>query len=106
VIRLRGSIAVEHKLARLGANAGMFGLASAYAEEGMSAYVRLQDHEFLLEHDGYTATKHQHEVGTGYFDLVSRAVSQGGTSTLALVGSTEQEQFEDPEDASLEEVAG
>ena len=87
-------------------NAGMFDLARGYAEEGMTAYVRLQEHEFALEHRGYTATKHQHEVGTGYFDLVSQAVSHGMASTLALIGSTEEEQFEDTEEDDLEEVAG
>ena len=87
-------------------NAGMFDLARGYAAEGMSAYVRLQEHEFALEHEGYTATRHQHEVGTGYFDLVSQAVSHGTASTLALTGSTEEEQFEEVEEPSLEEVAG
>ncbi len=86
-------------------NASMFDLARGYAEEGMTAYVRLQEHEFTLEPQGYTATKHQHEVGTGYFDRVSQAVSHGTASTLALVGSTEEEQFEDAEETSLEEVA-
>ena len=74
-------------------NAGMFELAKGFADEGMTAYVRLQEREFSLEADGYTAVKHQREVGTGWFDLVSRAVSQGASSTLALRGSTETEQF-------------
>ena len=74
-------------------NAGMFDLAKGYAEEGMTAYVKLQQHEFALEPDGYTAVKHQAEVGTGWFDLVSQTVSQGQASTLALEGSTEAEQF-------------
>lgn len=74
-------------------NASMFELARGYAESGMSAYVELQDREFALEAAGYTATKHQREVGAGYFDLVSRAVSGGSASTLALGGSTEAEQF-------------
>ena len=74
-------------------NASMFELARGYAESGMSAYVELQDREFALEAAGYTATKHQREVGAGYFDLVSRAVSGGTASTLALGGSTEAEQF-------------
>jgi isocitrate lyase len=73
-------------------NASMFELAHGYAEEGMTAYVRLQQREMALEPEGYTATRHQQEVGTGYFDLVSRAIS-GGASTLALDGSTEQKQF-------------
>jgi isocitrate lyase len=74
-------------------NASMFELASGYAEEAMSAYVRLQRHEFELEELGYTATKHQHEVGTGYFDLVAQAISHGTSSTTALEGSTERSQF-------------
>jgi isocitrate lyase len=77
-------------------NASMFELARGYAEEGMSAYVRLQQHEMVLEREGYTATRHQAEVGTGYFDLVSAIVSGGTASTLALDGSTETAQFEGP----------
>jgi isocitrate lyase len=72
----------------------MFTLAEGYAREGMSAYVRMQEHEFELEAKGYTATRHQREVGAGYFDLVAQAISGGESSTLALVGSTEEEQFE------------
>ena len=75
-------------------NAGMFELAGGYAAEGMTAYVRLQEREFELEEDGYTATRHQREVGAGYFDLVAQAVSGGESSTLALKGSTEEAQFE------------
>ncbi len=74
-------------------NAAMFDLAQGYAEEGMSAYVRLQEHEFALEEDGYTASRHQREVGAGYFDQVVEAVSGGESSTLALRGSTEEAQF-------------
>jgi isocitrate lyase len=74
-------------------NAGMFELASGYAAEGMPAYVRLQQHEFALEADGYTATRHQREVGTGVFDLVAQAVAGGRASTLALADSTEHHQF-------------
>lgn len=74
-------------------NAAMFDLARGYAERGMSAYVDLQNLEFSMEDDGYTATKHQREVGAGYFDLVSQTISGGTSSTLALVGSTEEEQF-------------
>ena len=59
----------------------------------MSAYVRLQEREIELERDGYTATRHQHEVGTGYFDLVTEAVSGGTSATTALEGSTERAQF-------------
>jgi isocitrate lyase len=74
-------------------NASMFELARGYSAEGMSAYVRLQEHEFELEEEGYTATRHQREVGAGYFDLVAQAVSGGESSTLALKGSTEEAQF-------------
>jgi isocitrate/methylisocitrate lyase len=74
-------------------NAGMFELARGYAAEGMPAYVRLQQHEFALEADGYTATRHQREVGTGVFDLVAQAVAGGQVSTLALADSTEHHQF-------------
>jgi len=74
-------------------NASMFELAKGYSAEGMSAYVRLQEHEFELQEDGYTATRHQREVGAGYFDLVAQAVSGGESSTLALKGSTEEAQF-------------
>ncbi|HJW64385.1 MAG TPA: isocitrate lyase, partial [Actinomycetes bacterium] len=74
-------------------NAGMFELARGYAAEGMPAYVRLQQHEFALEGDGYTATRHQREVGTGVFDLVAQAVAGGQASTLALADSTEHHQF-------------
>lgn len=76
-------------------NASMFELARGYASAGMTAYVELQDREFAMETRGYTATRHQREVGAGYFDLVSQAVSGGSTSTLALEGSTEQDQFSD-----------
>ena len=75
-------------------NESMFELARGYAEEGMTAYVRLQEREFELESEGYTATRHQREVGAGYFDLVAQAVSGGESSTLALKGSTEEDQFE------------
>jgi isocitrate lyase len=74
-------------------NESMFELARGYAEEGMTAYVRLQEREFELEAEGYTATRHQREVGAGYFDLVAQAVSGGESSTLALRGSTEEQQF-------------
>jgi isocitrate lyase len=73
-------------------NHSMFSLACGYAEEGMSAYVRLQDAEFASEADGYTATRHQREVGTGYFDLVTSAITPQ-SATTALAGSTEAEQF-------------
>jgi isocitrate lyase len=74
-------------------NAGMFELARGYAHEHMSAYVELQQREFALEPLGYTATRHQAEVGAGYFDAVATAVSPD-SSTLALKGSTEEAQFE------------
>jgi isocitrate lyase len=74
-------------------NSAMFELARAYAAEGMAAYVRVQEREFELEEAGYSAVRHQREVGAGYFDLVASAVSQGTSSTLALEGSTEAEQF-------------
>ncbi|HSB38910.1 MAG TPA: isocitrate lyase [Gaiellaceae bacterium] len=74
-------------------NSAMFDLARGYIEEGMSAYVRLQEHEFELEPAGYTATRHQREAGAGYFDAVMQAVSGGASSTLALEGSTEAAQF-------------
>ncbi|MGH3304815.1 MAG: isocitrate lyase [Streptosporangiaceae bacterium] len=73
-------------------NESMFTLARGYAERGMAAYVELQDAEFAAEADGYTATRHQREVGTGYFDLVTSAISPDA-STTALAGSTESEQF-------------
>jgi isocitrate lyase len=74
-------------------NASMFELAHGYAEEGMTAYVRLQQREMTLEADGYTATRHQQEVGTGYFDLVADVIAGGRASTRALEGSTERAQF-------------
>jgi isocitrate/methylisocitrate lyase len=74
-------------------NAGMFELARGYAAEGMPAYVELQEREFALEEHGYTASRHQREVGAGYFDKVMDAVSGGASSTLALKGSTEEAQF-------------
>jgi isocitrate lyase len=75
-------------------NASMFQLAQGYVAEGMPAYVELQNTEFALEADGYTATRHQREVGAGYFDLVNQTVTGGESSTLALKGSTEEDQFE------------
>ncbi len=75
-------------------NESMFELARGYAAKGMSAYVELQQREFALEESGYTATRHQREVGAGYFDQVAQAVSGGQSSTLALKGSTEEAQFE------------
>jgi isocitrate lyase len=74
-------------------NHGMFELARGYKARGMSAYAELQEAEFESEKNGYTATRHQREVGTGYFDEVTQIVSGGSASTLALDGSTEQSQF-------------
>src|SRR5262249_10391205 len=74
-------------------NAGMFELARGYRDEAMSAYVRLQEHEFALEEHGYTAARHQPEVGASYFDPVTETITGGTGSTLALKGSTEAEQF-------------
>jgi isocitrate lyase len=74
-------------------NHGMFELARGYAERGMSAYAELQSAEFASEEFGYTATKHQREVGTGYFDEVAKAIGGGQSSTVALEGSTEEAQF-------------
>src|SRR6266536_3244122 len=74
-------------------NAAMFELASGFAERGMPAYVELQQRELELEAEGYTATRHQREVGTGYFDAVARAISGDAAETLAMAGSTERAQF-------------
>jgi isocitrate lyase len=74
-------------------NASMFELAHGFAAVGMPAYVKVQTRELELEEQGYTATKHQREVGTGYFDQVSQVIAGGAASTLALAGSTEDEQF-------------
>lgn len=76
-------------------NASMFDLATEYASRGMEAYVELQEHEFTMEPAGYTATRHQREVGAGYFDQVSQVITGGQASTLALAGSTESAQFYD-----------
>ncbi|UCZ53154.1 isocitrate lyase [Bacillus shivajii] len=75
-------------------NHSMFELAYDYKERGMAAYSELQQAEFASEEAGYTATRHQREVGTGYFDEVSQAITGGASSTLALKNSTEEEQFE------------
>ena len=74
-------------------NHSMFELARQYRDEGMTAYSRLQQAEFAAEENGYTATRHQREVGTGYFDEVAKIVSAGESSTTALEGSTEAAQF-------------
>jgi isocitrate lyase len=75
-------------------NESTFELAHGYARRGMSAYVELQQREFELEPEGYTATRHQREVGAGYFDDVMTSLSAGAASTLALSGSTEEQQFD------------
>src|SRR5437870_1026167 len=74
-------------------NYSMFRLAHDYKDRGMAAYSNLQEAEFAAEPDGYTATKHQREVGAGYFDEVAQVIAGGKSSTTALRGSTEQEQF-------------
>jgi len=74
-------------------NHGMFELARGYRDRGMAAYSELQQAEFASEVHGYTATRHQREVGTGYFDEVAQIISGGKSSTTALTGSTEEEQF-------------
>lgn len=74
-------------------NHSMFELAHDYRQRGMAAYADFQEREFLSEEKGYTATRHQQEVGTGYFDEVATVVSGGTSSTIALRGSTEEEQF-------------
>jgi len=76
-------------------NYGMFNLAHGYARRQMSAFVELQEAEFAAAAKGFTAVKHQREVGTGYFDAVTQAIQQGQSSTTALHGSTEDEQFFD-----------
>ncbi|MFP6746030.1 MAG: hypothetical protein VCD66_00330 [Alphaproteobacteria bacterium] len=74
-------------------NHSMFQLAQGYRDRGMAAYSELQNAEFASEASGYSATRHQREVGTGYFDLVNQTIMGGGSSTTALTGSTEAEQF-------------
>ena len=96
----------QHELAKMGykfqfitlagfhaLNYSMFKLAKGYSEHGMAAYSKLQQAEFALEQYGYTATKHQREVGTGYFDEVAQVIAGGESSTTALAGSTELAQF-------------
>ena len=81
-------------------NYSMYQLAKGYVARGMAAYSELQQAEFAAEPDGYTATRHQREVGTGYFDAVATAISAGKSSTTAMAGSTETEQFHDHESPS------
>jgi isocitrate lyase len=80
-------------------NNSMFELANAYRDHGMAAYSELQEREFANEDQGYTATRHQREVGTGYFDMVTQAIAKGESSTTALGGSTEEDQFYGSESA-------
>ena len=75
-------------------NHSMFDLAKGYSKRGMGAYAELQDREFAAQSQGFTAVRHQREVGTGYFDAVAMAVSSGKSSTTAMAGSTESEQFQ------------
>ncbi len=78
-------------------NYTMFDLATKYREQGMTAYVELQEAEFAAESRGYSATKHQREVGAGYFDDITQTIMGGSSSLTALAGSTEEEQFHDGE---------
>jgi isocitrate lyase len=78
-------------------NYSMFELARGYKAQHMTAYVALQQAEFAAEAAGYTATKHQREVGAGYFDAVTQTVSGGTSSITALSGSTEEQQFNKPQ---------
>ncbi len=83
-------------------NYGMFELARGYRTEQMAAYAELQQAEFAAEAEGYTATRHQREVGTSYFDAVSMAITGGLASTAAMAGSTEAEQFTKEQDPTRE----
>jgi isocitrate lyase len=74
-------------------NFSMFNLAQGYKTRGMAAYSEMQELEFAAEEQGYTAVKHQREVGTGYFDVIAETISAGQSSTTALAGSTESQQF-------------
>jgi len=76
-------------------NHSMYQLARGYKKRQMSAYVELQEAEFAAEANGYTATRHQREVGTGYFDAIAQTLSRGKSSLSALAGSTEEEQFDE-----------
>jgi isocitrate lyase len=87
-------------------NYGMFRLAADYRERGMLAYSELQQDEFAAEELGYTATRHQREVGTGYFDLVRETITRGRSSAGAMEGSTEQDQFDEEPGASPHEAVG
>ncbi|WP_151446521.1 isocitrate lyase [Lacisediminimonas profundi] len=86
-------------------NYSMFNLAYGYARQNMTAFVEMQEAEFAAADKGFTAVKHQREVGTGYFDAVSQAVQQGQSSTTALHGSTEDEQFFEAKDGGKDRKA-
>ena len=86
-------------------NYSMFELAYGYARQNMTAFVELQKKEFAAAENGFTAVRHQREVGTGYFDAVTQAIQQGESSTTALKGSTEDEQFFD-QHSTMKKVAG
>ena len=86
-------------------NYSIFDLASKYRDRGMSAYVELQEQEFASENRGYTAHKHQREVGAGYFDAVTQAITGGNSSITALSGSTEEAQFDEESDVDQKAVA-
>ena len=86
-------------------NYGMFDLAHGYARRQMSAFVELQEREFAAADRGFTAVKHQREVGTGYFDAVTQTIQAGQSSTTAMRGSTEEEQFHHGESTAKESVA-
>jgi isocitrate lyase len=100
--RLIGSMGYKFQFVTLAGfhslNLSMFKLAHGYKDRGMAAYSELQQDEFAAEADGYTATRHQREVGVSYFDAVAMAVSAGKSSTTAFHGSTEAEQFHDGHD--------
>lgn len=87
-------------------NYSMFDLADKYRDQGMTAFVELQEQEFAAENRGYTATKHQREVGAGYFDQVTQAITGGTSSITALSGSTEEAQFEHGEPSRAAQAAG
>jgi isocitrate lyase len=86
-------------------NYSMFQLASGYKARGMAAYSELQQAEFAAESEGYTATRHQREVGTGWFDAVATTAAGGASSTTAMAGSTETEQFHDKEAGDVKGLA-
>ncbi len=87
-------------------NYHMFDLAKDYRERGMTAYVALQEREFAARVDGYTATKHQREVGAGYFDAITQLITGGTSSITAMSGSTEEGQFQSPARALDETASG